>query len=352
MHKPTWKMMAVVLAAAGLSGIWNSYGAAKMETGLTAQQQQMARVAAYAATGAQTLLAQALEKGLDEGLTVNQAKEILVQLYAYAGFPRSLNALGTLMTVVEARRAKGLDDAMGGEGKPLPPETDKWAYGNQVQIELTGAEVKGGVMDFAPAIDTFLKEHLFADIFGRGVLTHAEREIATIAALSAMKGGDSQLQSHIRIGRNVGLNQRQLDEIAAIVAAAAAPDFAPPFARGVPNPYGAYFTGRTYLVMLSEKDDLFNTPIGHVTFGPGARTHWHTHSGGQILLVTGGTGRYQARGGEIQILREGDVVKIPPDADHWHGAAPDAWFSHLALETNARDNQTTWLEPVTDEQYR
>lgn len=108
-----------------------------------------------------------LIKGLDAGLTANEIKEILVQMYAYCGFPRSLNALNTFMKVADARK----DVKAGSEGKVLPKETDKFAYGDNVQVELTGGHIKGGVLEFAPAIDQYLKEHLFADIFARGVLT-------------------------------------------------------------------------------------------------------------------------------------------------------------------------------------
>ena len=88
------------------------------------------------------------------------------------------------------------------------------------------------------------------------------------------------------------------------------------------------------------------------TFEKGARTNWHKHSGGQILLVTAGEGRYQEQGKEIQILKPGDVVRIAPDVIHWHGAAPDSMFSHISIETNLPDNSTTWLEPVTDKEYK
>lgn len=123
------------------------------------------------------------------------------------------------------------------------------------------------------------------------------------------------------------------------------------FEQGESNPYGQFFTGQTYLNMLSDNDAVFNAPVGNVTFEPGARTNWHKHSGGQILLVTGGEGRYQQRGGEKQVLHKGDVVRIAPDVEHWHGAAPDSWFTHISLETNVPNNKAIWLEPVNDEQY-
>ena len=124
------------------------------------------------------------------------------------------------------------------------------------------------------------------------------------------------------------------------------------FAQGAINPYGKFFTGTSYLTMLSENDSVFNAPIGNVTFESKTRTNWHKHSGGQILLVTAGEGRYQERNKEIQILKAGDAVKIPPEVEHWHGAAPDSQFAHISIEPNLPDNQTTWLEPVTDEQYK
>ncbi len=124
-----------------------------------------------------------------------------------------------------------------------------------------------------------------------------------------------------------------------------------PFAQGEINPFGKYFTGTTYLQMLCTKDDVWNSSVGNVTFEPGARTNWHKHSGGQILLVTAGEGRYQEKGKPVQILKKGDVVKIPLNVEHWHGAAPNSWFSHISIEPNIPNNQTTWLEPVTDKEY-
>ena len=125
-----------------------------------------------------------------------------------------------------------------------------------------------------------------------------------------------------------------------------------PFAKGEINPYSKFFTGTTHLQMLVTKDDIWNSSIGNVTFDAGARTNWHKHSGGQILLVTAGEGRYQEKGKEIQILKAGDVVKIPPNVEHWHGAAPDSEFAHISIEPNLPNNKTTWLEMVTDEEYK
>lgn len=125
-----------------------------------------------------------------------------------------------------------------------------------------------------------------------------------------------------------------------------------PFAKGEPNPYGKFFTGTTHLQRLVEKDDIWNSSIANVTFDKGARTNWHKHSGGQILLVTAGEGRYQEKGKEIQILKKGDVVKIQPNVEHWHGATPDSDFAHISIEPNLPNNRTTWLDSVTDKEYK
>lgn len=113
--------------------------------------------------------------------------------------------------------------------------------------------------------------------------------------------------------------------------------------------YAAYFTGQSYFSQLSSEQ----VGIGNVTFEPGCRNFWHIHhKGGQILLVTAGRGYYQQWGKEPQELRPGDVVNIPPETKHWHGAAPDEWFQHIAIEVPAEGSSNEWLEPVSDEQYQ
>lgn len=123
------------------------------------------------------------------------------------------------------------------------------------------------------------------------------------------------------------------------------------FEQGPVNPYGKFFTGTSYLTMLSENDDVFHAPIGNVTFEPGTRTHWHVHSGGQILLVLAGEGFVQFEGEAPRVIRKGDVVRIPPEVKHWHGAKADSWFSHIALEVPGKDTSNEWCEPVDDAAY-
>lgn len=184
---------------------------------LTSRQQATATIAAFTATGRIPQLREALADGLDAGLTINEIKEILVQMYAYTGFPRSLNGLGTFMAVLEERRAKGITDEPGPEPTPLPTDQSSIEYGTQNQTKLSGRPVTGALFDFAPAIDEFLKGHLFGDIFARDNLDWQSREIATVAALATLDGLESQLQSHFGIALNTGLTEMNLHGLITIL---------------------------------------------------------------------------------------------------------------------------------------
>ncbi|WP_057490173.1 cupin domain-containing protein [Streptococcus orisasini] len=122
----------------------------------------------------------------------------------------------------------------------------------------------------------------------------------------------------------------------------------PLFAFGEENPYGASFTGQSYLAMLAQAPDG-NTSVGNVTFEPGCRNNWHVHLDGyQILLVTGGEGLYQEAGKPARHLKAGDVVVTDKGVKHWHGATKDSWFSHVAITAGSGE----FYEPVTDEEYQ
>jgi 4-carboxymuconolactone decarboxylase len=177
---------------------------------LTARQQATAAIGAFTAAGRLPHLREALADGLDAGLTVNEIKEVLVQMYAYAGFPRSLNGLGLFMDLLAERRAQGITDEAGPEPTPLPIDQSRVELGTQNQTKLSGKPVTGPLFDFAPAIDQFLKGHLFGDIFGRDNLDWQSREIATVAALAGLDGLEPQLQSHLGIALNTGLTAADL----------------------------------------------------------------------------------------------------------------------------------------------
>jgi alkylhydroperoxidase/carboxymuconolactone decarboxylase family protein YurZ/quinol monooxygenase YgiN len=187
---------------------------------LSGHQQNLAAIGALTATGNLEELKPALNRGLDSGLTINEIKEALVQLYAYSGFPRSLNALGTFKTVLEERTAKGIKDE---EGRTIITEnnsSDKYEQGRKVLEELTKTPQQKpapGFGEFAPRADAFLKEHLFADIFRSDILNFRQRELLTISALAAMSGVEPQLKAHIGMGKNTGITDEQLKELCSII---------------------------------------------------------------------------------------------------------------------------------------
>ena len=187
---------------------------------LKAKQKNIIQIAALAAKGDLQALKPALNQGLEAGLTVNETKEVLVHLYAYCGFPRSIRGLQTFMEVLEERKAKGINDKMGADASPIPEEQPKYERGKKVLGELTKAPQDGslsGYSAFAPVIDTFLKEHLFADIFERDVLSYTERELVTISVISSIGGAEPMLRAHLNICLNVGLTPTQLNEFVEII---------------------------------------------------------------------------------------------------------------------------------------
>ncbi|MCM1312129.1 MAG: carboxymuconolactone decarboxylase family protein [Bacteroides sp.] len=186
---------------------------------LSDHQQAIVSIASYAAIGNTDELAQALTQGLTAGLTVNETRELLIQVYAYCGFPRSLTALGIFNNVLSERKAKGIIDK-DGEAAAVVDGTDKYALGAETLSRLSGIPVDAPApwyQDFAPGINSFLKEHLFADIFGRGILTYTDREIATVSMLIALGGVEPMATGHIGICRHLGVTTVQLNALLDIV---------------------------------------------------------------------------------------------------------------------------------------
>jgi 4-carboxymuconolactone decarboxylase len=174
-------LWVVMLSVAAISEAQNM----DAHQALSAKQHSIIPIAAFTANGDMEKLRTALHEGLDAGLTVNEIKEILVQMYAYAGFPRSLNGIHTFMAVMDERQAKGIKDEMGKEASPVPADMNKDAYGARVRARLGGRAVippPSGYQLFTPVIDTFLKEHLFADIFARVVLENNNEHLKQLSA--------------------------------------------------------------------------------------------------------------------------------------------------------------------------
>lgn len=326
------------------------------DSGLTSRQQSIVKIASCTGRGDLENLKPALAAGLDNGLTVNEIREVLIHAYAYCGFPRSLRALQTFIAVLDERKTQGIKDTVGRDTSPVEDNRTRYERGRDILAEISGVPAdapKAGYAEFAPIIERFLKEHLFADLFERDVLTYEERELATVSVITALgESVEPMLRGHMAICRNLGMTQGQLDKVLAIATAETA-DFTVKdvFPKGNKLPDTPNFTGDAWLEMLVTKADSMDCTVGNVTFAPGVRNSWHSHPGGQILLCTSGEGRYQEKGKPVQVLRPGDVVKIAPNVVHWHGAAPDSEFTHIAVGPQQSKGGAVWLEPVTDEEY-
>ncbi len=211
MKKTCITLLTALLLTAGIAPASGSAA----EQALTQEQANIVTVSAFMAKGDLPNLKKALAVSLDNGMTINEAKEVLVHLYAYTGFPRSLNALGVLDKLVQERRAAGINDTEGPEATPLDPSVDRLAKGTEIQTFIAGRVVEN---NFAPTINTFLREHLFYDIFARDVLDYQQRELATVGALAGIGNVNPQLASHFRASFNTGLTAEQMQEAVNVLA--------------------------------------------------------------------------------------------------------------------------------------
>lgn len=330
---------------------------------LNEKQQKIALIAAFTANGDLSSLSAAIWDGLDAGLTVNEIKEVITQLYAYAGFPRSLNSLNTALSVVKLRKSKGIVDELGKDASPFSTEKSKIALGTENQTRLVGSPVKGEVYEFAPVIDQFLKEHLFGDIFGRDILDFQTREIVTISALVCLGGAENQLRSHFRVGMHNGLTKDQLYAIVQLIRSGVgemeankATEVLLSVLETDPSepkqtPQSSNFVGTVSVKMMVTPDSVFNMQMASVTFAAGARTNWHYHPSGQILLITDGKAYFQEKGKPRKTLSRGEIVKCPPNVHHWHGASPQGSMTHIALTPDLEKGGVVWLGQVTPEEY-
>lgn len=321
---------------------------------LTERQQGLAACACLMAQGDMERLEPAVKMALDNGVTINELKEAFSQLYAYTGFPRSLNALGVLNKVLENKLPNWQ------EGKPWtrPSEWDnaKAAYelGKKNQTQLSGGEFN---YDFCPQDDYYLKSHLFGDIFAGDQLSYADREIVTVAALSGLGNVATQLAAHKRGAVNMGNSQKVVDELCAWLDNEGY-TLRSGFPKGVANnTYAKYFIGDSFVAPINAANlaegETTVMPIVNVTFEPGCRNNWHIHHGAhQILICVSGKGWYQEWGKAPIALTPGMVIDIPEGVKHWHGAQNDSWFQHYTTHVATEGEQSNeWLEPVTDEAY-
>ena len=191
-----------------------------IENGLSQKEKSIIIIAAETAKGDLANLKIALADGLNTGLTVNEIKEILVHTYAYCGFPRSIRGLQTFMEVMSDRKTKGIVDPVGKEASAVNDDGNKYESGKKILATLTqtpAPEKRVGYAAFAPVIDTFLKEHLFADIFERDVLTYRQREWVTLSVISAIGDAEPMLKGHLSIALNLGVLPKELEEFIEVI---------------------------------------------------------------------------------------------------------------------------------------
>lgn len=204
---------------------------------LTARERAIVAVASYTGKGDLEHLEPALVGALEAGMTINEINEVLVHSYAYCGFPRSLRAIQTFMQVVNERKAKGFDDPVGREATAIDGSRSRYERGRDVLAEISGISAdapKAGYAVFAPTIERFLKEHLFADIFERDLLTYRERELATVSVLAGVGGVEPMASGHMAICLHLGITAEQLSALLNIMETNLGKTYSDPL-RGVLN---------------------------------------------------------------------------------------------------------------------
>ena len=242
-------------------------------------------------------------------------------------------------------------------------------------VQTAGRNALG---EFAPDFAHFNDDILFGENWNNTDIDLKKRSIITVVALMSQGVTDNSIRYHIQNAKNHGVSQKEMAAIITHTAFYAGwphawavfniakevyADNAPAvsdkerfqqelfFPIGEPNPYGDYFVGQSYLAPVSTEQ----IPIYNVTFEPSCRNNWHIHhaksGGGQMLICIGGRGWYREWGRKARELHPGDIVNIPAGVKHWHGAASDSWFAHLAVEIPGEDGSTEWCEAVSDEEY-
>ena len=193
----------------------------KAEQAMDSKRQHITEVAALTGKGDLDKLKIVLIDGLNDGMAVSELKEVMVHAYAYCGFPRALRGLQTLVAVLDERKAKGIEDDWGRKASPITDTRSKYERGRDILVEISGIPADAPKADYAilaPEIEVFLKEHLFADLFERDVLTYAERELTTVAVIASLgKGVEPMLKGHMGIALNVGITPDELRSVLAII---------------------------------------------------------------------------------------------------------------------------------------
>lgn len=340
------------------------FGDVWRRTELAPRDRSLVTVAVLIATGKTAQLPGHLERALDNGVRPGEIAGLVTHLAFYSGWPNAVSSLEVVDTVY---RARGIDPAA-----VRTPDTRLPLPASDAARRRT---VETGTAPTAPKLASLTNDVLFADLWRRPDLSPRDRSLVTIAALAAGSDAD-QLAFHVRRGIENGLTQGQIVEAithlafyagwpksmaaVAVVAKSAAPDQAAererlkviPAASGRRAGSSANFTGSVTVSSSFTGADGSRLGGATVSFARGARTNWHSHPMGQLLVVTDGIGLVQDEGGAPRVIRKGDTVWTAPDVKHWHGASSSQAMSHLAVTESVDGKNVTWLEPVSDAVYR
>lgn len=316
---------------------------------------------------------------LNVGLKPLEIREAVYQCAPFIGFPKTLNAIAAMNEVFAER---GISLPL--ESAETTDENTRLERGKQIQSAIYGDEIErryGWLAgEFSHSVPKWLTELCFGDFATRKGLDEKTRELLNVVMLAALGGAEVQVRSHIAGALKVGNTAEEV--ICALCHAMpymgiprlfnalnCAKDILEQggktvkdnsfevnniFGKGKENTaYSQYFIGRSYLNPLTSAG--VKPFFANVTFEPACRNNWHIHrascGGGQLLLCVAGSGWYQEWGKPARSLNPGDVVEIPANVKHWHGAKKDSWFSHIAVEIAGENTSNEWLEPVSDEEY-
>ncbi len=349
---------------------------------LSDEDKTLISIVSLVTQGSGELLKQEIASALSESISPEQIQEAVYHCAPYVGSAKAAEGAAVMQEVFKEQNISLPLNTQG-----TVTEDTRFEEGLDAQAAIFGEvmrELAAAGPDQMVRSSRYLVENCFGDYYTRGALDLDTRELLTMCILVNL-GTEGQLQSHIMGNTAMGKSREEIEQaiyqclpyagyprllnalsvlnetIPAEETVEADTDIGTDtivepqhlFDKGEANPFADVFTGQTYLSFIVPNEEVFNSPsISNVTFEPCARTDWHSHDGGQILLVTEGRGYYQEEGKEPMVMLPGDVIMAEPGVKHWHGAAEGGWFAHLAMSTNPENSGVNWMEPVDDSVYQ
>jgi 4-carboxymuconolactone decarboxylase len=346
--------------APGLAALTDDvlFGDVWVRPGLSPRDRSLVTISVLIATGKPAQLEGHLGRALNNGVLPTEASGVLAHLAIYSGWPNAVSALDVYDRVYAARKVDTASLAVA--VSPVPAAASDPARAREVNEQFAG---------LAPKFAQLTNDVVFDGLWRRGDLALRDRSLVTIAALAGM-GDDDQLDPYLRRGMESGLTREQIAEAfthlgfyagwsrATKAMTAMAKSLGPAQAQpsrpepSTPPQASGNFTGTVSVGASFRGSGGSRLGGAPVTFQAGARTYWHTHPLGQLLVVTTGHGWMQIEGESVRAIGPGDVVWTPPGAKHWHGATPSGAMTHVAISESEPGRAVTWLEPVSDAQYK